>query len=339
MKKLDILYQFNEKYAPFAGTSIASVFENNRHMDEIRIFILGEDLSQSTKDRLLGFAAGHEREMIFVDSERLLGMMKEIGMPSYRGSYAANMRLFAGSLPQIDSKRLLYLDSDTIVDGELDELVETDMEGYPVAMVLDSLVRRHKQRLGFEAAEPYFNSGMMLFDLEEWRKRQCSERIAEHVKNVRAWYPSPDQDLINVVLKGEILKLPPKYNMQPVLLAFNTADYMKTFGPEGYYSFGEIRESIREPVIYHFFRFVGEFPWHEGNLHPDNDLFDRYLALSPWKGYEKKRSDAGAVLKFEKVLYRILPGKIFIRLFRIAYEMFIKKANADSLKEKVNRTM
>ncbi|MBR5376284.1 MAG: hypothetical protein IK139_03295, partial [Lachnospiraceae bacterium] len=186
MKQIDILYQFNEKYAPYAGASIASVFENNKHLDEIRVFILGEDLSQNTKDRLSGFAAGHERKLIFIDTEELLEMMKDLGMPSYRGSYAANMRLFAGSLPQIDSERLLYLDSDTIADGRLDELIDHDMKGLPVAMILDSLVRKHKLRLGFTEEEPYFNSGVMLFDLKEWRERKCSERIAEHVKNVRA---------------------------------------------------------------------------------------------------------------------------------------------------------
>ena len=141
------------------------------------------------------------------------------------------------------------------------------------------------------------------------------------------------------MLKGEIDRLGPQYNMQPVLLAFNTADYMKTFGPQGYYSFGEIKEALKSPVIYHFFRFVGEFPWHEGNVHPDNDLFDRYIERSPWKGYRKTRSEAGTVLRVEKLLYRILPRKVFIKLFRIAYEMFIRKANADSLKEKVNGIM
>ncbi|MCR5651478.1 MAG: glycosyltransferase family 8 protein [Lachnospiraceae bacterium] len=339
MEKIDILYQFNEKYAPYAGTSITSVFRNNKHIDEIRIFVLGEELSEDSKEKLCSLASEYERQIIFVDTDSLIGMMKEMGMPSYRGSYAANLRLFAGLIPQIDSKRLLYLDADTIVDGQLDELTRLDMRGLPVAMILDSLVRKHKERLGFTEDEPYFNSGVMLFDMEEWRKRNCSERIADHVKNKRAWYPSPDQDLINVVLRGEILKLSPKYNMQPVLLAFNTADYMKTFGPSGYYTFGELCEALKGPVIYHFFRFVGEFPWHEGNVHPDNDLFDRYLLQSPWKEYKKKKAETGPVLKIEKILYRILPKRVFIILFRIAYESFIKKANADSLKEKVNKVM
>ena len=336
---IDILYQFNEKYAPYAGASITSLLKNNTHFDEIRVLILGEGLSEDSVERFGKLASEYKRKIIFVDTEDLLKMMKDMEMPSYRGSYAANMRLFLSFVLDEDVKRLLYLDADTIVDGPIDELTELDMRDHPVAMVLDSLVRKHKERLGFSKSEYYFNSGMMLFDMELWKKHRCSERIAEHVKNVRAWYPSPDQDLINVVLKGEILRLGPEYNMQPVLLAFDTLDYFKIFGTEGYYTFEEINRGINQTVIYHFFRFVGEFPWDKDNVHPDNDIFDRYLRLSPWNDYVKKPSEAGFVLKFEKMLYKILPKKIFIILFRIAYESFIKKANNDSLKKKVNRIM
>ncbi len=339
MKKIDILYQFNEKYAPYAGTSLTSLFENNKHLDEITVYILGEGLSDLSQERLRNLAARYKRSITFINTDDLVYMMKKMNMPSYRGSYAANMRLYLSYVLDEGVRRLLYLDADTIVDGKLDELIELDMEGHPVAMVLDSLVRKHKIRLGFSGDDYYYNSGVMLFDMEKWRSDRCSERIVNHVNNVRAWYPSPDQDLINVVLKGEILKLGPEYNMQPVLLAFKTADYYKTFGSRGYYSYGEVNTAKSRPVIYHFFRFVGEFPWHEGNVHPDNDLFDRYNAISPWSDYVKQKSEAGALLKFEKVLYKKLPGRVFIRLFRIAYEEFIRKANSDSLKRKVNRIM
>ncbi|MBR1877273.1 MAG: glycosyltransferase family 8 protein [Lachnospiraceae bacterium] len=339
MNSIDILYQFNEKYAPYGGASITSLLKNNTHLDEIRIFILGEELSEESQFSLRNLAAKYGRPLSFVNTEKLIYMMKKMNMPTYRGSYAANMRLYLSYVLEDDVKRLLYLDADTIVDGPLDSLIELDMCEHPVAMVLDSLVRKHKKRLGFSGDEYYYNSGVMLFDMKEWRKHRCSERIANHVKNVRAWYPSPDQDLINVVLKGEILKLGPQYNMQPVLLAFDTVDYFRVFGTRGYYTYEEVRMALKEPVIYHFFRFVGEFPWHEGNVHPDNDLFDKYIKLSPWKGYVKRPSGAGVILRLEKVLYKRLPKKIFIVLFRIAYECFIRKANSDSLKMRVNRIM
>ena len=337
--KLDVLYQFNEKYAPYAGTSITSLFENNRHFDEIRVFILGEALSPDTESRLRTLAAKYKRTLSFVDTCDLMCMMKKMNMPAYRGSYAANMRLFLSNVLEDDVDRLLYLDADTVIDGPLDELTSIDLEGHPVAMALDSLVRIHKKRLGFAKDDYYYNSGVMLFSMSIWRDARCSERIANHVKNVRAWYPSPDQDLINVVLKGEILKLPPQYNMQPIHLAFLLKDYMKVFGGRGYYTYEELQNAKYRPYIYHFFRFVGEFPWDKGNRHPDNDIFDKYLKLSPWSDYVKKPSHQSVVLKIEKHMYSRLPAGVFIRIFRLAYERFIRKANSDSLKMKTNRNM
>ena len=337
--KIDILYQFNEKYAPYAGTSLTSLLENNKHFERIRIFILGEDLSSNTEQKLRTLAANYGRMLTFVNTDTLMVMMRRLSMPSYRGSYAANMRLFLSYVLPEDVERLLYIDSDTIVTGSLDELATMPMERHPLAMSLDSLVRRHKKHLGFLKDDFYYNSGVILFSMEDWRKARCSERIANHVRNVRAWYPSPDQDLLNVVLKGEILKLPPKFNIQPIYLAFPLRAYLRTFGSRGFYSLNEIKESLETPVIYHFFRFIGEFPWHKDNVHPDNDLFDKYLAISPWRNYEKQSSEAGIIFRIEKRLYKRLPRRIFIRIFRLAYEDFIRRANKDSLKFKTNRNM
>ncbi|MCR4892337.1 MAG: glycosyltransferase family 8 protein [Lachnospiraceae bacterium] len=336
---LDVLYQFNEKYVPYAGASITSLLENNKHFQNIRIFILGEKLQSQSKARFRELAAKYSRQLTFVETDSLVALMKKMNMPTYRGSYAANMRLFLSFLLPEDVERVLYLDADTAVVGRLDELAELNMEGHPLAMCLDSLVRIHKKRLGFNREDYYYNSGVILFSMREWRKNRCSERIGNHVKNVRAWYPSPDQDLLNVVLKGEIMKLPPRFNIQPVYLAFSLRSYYRTFGRKGFYAPYEVREALSQPVIYHFFRFVGEFPWHRNNVHPDNDVFDKYLALSPWKDYIKQPAENGFILKFEKFLYKRIPRVLFIKLFRSAYERFIRKANSDSLKNKINRTM
>ena len=337
--KIDILYQFNEKYAPYAGTSITSLFENNKHFQEIRVFILGEELSQDSTQRLRVTGERYGRQIIFVDTAALIEKMQALHMPTYRGSYAANIRLFLPELLDSSINRLLYLDADTIVDGGLDELVDIAMMDCPAAMVRDSLARTHKLRLGIPKEEPYFNSGVILFDMKLWREEKCSEKIAAHIKNVRAHYPSPDQDLLNVVCRGRIMSLPPRYNFQPIHLAFSVKSYFRCFGQNGYYSAEEIRQDLKKPVIYHFFRFVGEFPWNRDNLHPDNDIFDKYLAKSAFNDYVKTVSEAGAVLRIEKLLYRLLPGGVFIYLFRAAYEWFIYKANRDSEREKINRLM
>ena len=337
--KIDVLYQFNERYAPYAGTSITSLFENNRHFQEIRIFILGEGLSQESIRRLKATGERYDREIRFVETAELIEKMKMLNMPTYRGSYAANIRLFLPELLDSSVERLLYLDADTVVDGRLDELTRIPMGDYPAAMVRDSLVRMHKLRLGFSKGEPYFNSGVIVFAMDRWRAEGCSEKIAEHVRKVRAHYPSPDQDLLNVVCRGRIMVLPPKYNFQPIHLAFSVKSYFRCFGKNGYYKPEEVMQDRQRPGIYHFFRFVGEFPWNRDNLHPDNDIFDKYLAKSEFSDHVKTASGAGIILKVEKVLYRFLPRGFFIYLFRAAYEWFIYKANKDAMKEKINKMM
>ena len=79
--------------------------------------------------------------------------------------------------------------------------------------------------------------------------------------------------------------------------------------------------------IIHFFRVMGEFPWHKDNMHPFNDLFDKYLSISPWADYEKESSGIAWVFNAEKLLYKYLPESLFIRLFHLSHIYFMKKSN------------
>ncbi len=333
MLKIDVLYQFGERHAAAAGVSILSLFEHNRHFDEIRVYILGENLSEETEDRFRRMAADYHRTLSFLDQNHVLHILKKLNLPVHRGLYASDLRLYLTYVLDEDIKRLLYLQVNTIINGKLDELVGLDLEGHPVAMALDALVRKHKKQLGFAKDEYYYNAGVILFDMEIWRDQRCSERLVNHIKNVRAWYPLPEQDLLNVVLKGEILKLSPQYSMQPVLQVFSRKDYRRVFSTRGFYSAEELQRADQEPIIFLSSRFSGEFPWNKNNVHPDNDYFDFYLRRSLWDDYIKRPAHRGLVYKIEKILYRRIPRRVFILIFRIAYERSIRIANRDSLKE------
>ena len=80
--RLDILYQINEKYAPFCGVSMTSLFENNKHFDELRVFILGERLSASSEAKFRALAAQYHRAICFIKTDSLMLMMKQLQMPT-----------------------------------------------------------------------------------------------------------------------------------------------------------------------------------------------------------------------------------------------------------------
>ena len=60
-------------------------------------------------------------------------------MPTYRGAYAANMRLFLDEVLDASVDRIVYLDADTIVNKSLTNLMEADIQGKTIGMALDSL--------------------------------------------------------------------------------------------------------------------------------------------------------------------------------------------------------
>ena len=88
-------------------------------------------------------------------------------------SDAAFFRLMMQHLP-VD--RALYLDSDMVVTQSLHDLFNLDMRGYPVAAVQDSVLARIEWKHPIDLhTTPYFNSGMLLADLVQWREHNIAE--------------------------------------------------------------------------------------------------------------------------------------------------------------------
>lgn len=337
---INILYQFNERYVPYAGVSIVSLLENNKHIDEINFFLIGEDISAASKELLKQQIELYGRNVEFLDSKTLMSKMKSLGINEYRGSYATNMKMFVSDFLPESIHRILYIDSDTVVAGNLQDINEIDMQGHPIAMVLDSMCGTHKQTMGFDRKDFYFNGGVMLFDMDCWRQQQCSERICDHLKNVRCHYMAPDQDVVNIVLKGNIKRLDIRYNIQPLHVDYKYEIYQRFFGQLGYYSKSEVEQALNSPVIFHFFRYLGQFPWHKDSLHPDRALFDKYLEKSLWSEYEKMPTTQNdVVFRIERWLYRILPRMLFMIIFKASYELFLWKSNRDSMKQMNNARM
>lgn len=332
-KTIYVLYQFNEKYAPYAGTSIISLYENNKSLSDIIIYLMVENVSDENIDKFIKLAEYYGRTIKIIETKLLVEQMKELKLPKYRGSYAANMRLFFSEFIDDGVDRLLYIDSDTIIEGSLAGLLDFDMKDNYLAMSLDSTVRNYKMRIGHNLNEDYFNSGVILFNVPLWREDRCTEKIINHVTTVRNKYVSPDQDLLNVVFKNRIYRLPIMYNFQPMHMVYAYQVFLKIYKIHNYYGEDEVAAAYRAPIIVHFFRFLGEFPWDKNSRHPASKLFDKYLKISPWNDYEKKRAEVGPMMKCEQLLYRILPKTIMLYLFSVAHEKYLLSADDKILKE------
>ena len=323
MKDINVLYLSDNNYAVFAGVSITSLFENNRHFDSITVYIIDDNIAPDNKEKYRATAEKYGRRVVFLDLSEGIRKLESIGAPKYRNSYTTYLKLFTFNLLPPEVKRIFFIDSDALVVGKLDGIVDYDMKGEPIAAVRDALCSDYKVSLGIDAGHPWFNMGVMLVDVEKWREMDCENRVIEQMKK-RCAYVAVDQDLLNLSMHGHIQTLHPRYNATPHHYVYDHKQFMKCFPQTCFYDEKTIAESRAEPVIHHFERFIGESPWHKNTTHPYTKEFDHYLSLSLWKDYQKQPAALSSTLKIEKALYKALPKSWFLPIWAHFYKRYFK---------------
>ncbi len=128
-------------------------------------------------------------------------------------------RLMIDRLVGQDVERVLYLDCDMLVRDNIEKLFDIDMEGKPIAAVRDSIgafITARRDLKGnrdiFDIADPYFNAGMVLIDVAQWRAADIMGRMEQALKDgvmQRIYY---DQDFLNLVFANNWLSLPWRWN-------------------------------------------------------------------------------------------------------------------------------
>ena len=137
-----------------------------------------------------------------------------------RHGEACYLRLMLPRLVAGRYERLLYLDSDIFLNGELSGLLHIDMCDAAIAAVRDNSQWRTPNRLLPEfktlqlPATPYFNSGMLLIDVARYQTEQILEQCLELLKNHPEALPRHDQSLLNLVMRGKWTEVSPVWNWQ-----------------------------------------------------------------------------------------------------------------------------
>ena len=123
--------------------------------------------------------------------------LRKYHLPRPHLSYAAYFRFF---IPEVvEEEKVLYLDSDIVVDGNLTDLFETDLGDCPLAAVRDDLQQTN------------FNSGVMLINNKYWREHDISTQLFE-VADQYHEYEYGDQGLLNRYFIGQWKELDMDYN-------------------------------------------------------------------------------------------------------------------------------
>ncbi len=120
-----------------------------------------------------------------------------------------------------DTRRLIYIDSDAMVRTDLGALWRATITGPAIAAVRDFInptfatgLPHAVSALGVPAETPYYNTGVLVLDLEAWRRDALSQRAVDYVRDHGKTIRFADQDALNAVAVGRVVELPPRWNVQ-----------------------------------------------------------------------------------------------------------------------------
>lgn len=337
---IEICMASDDNYAVHMGICIVSIMENNN--SNVNIHILNNNISDDNINRLHQLKDKYPNlDYFFYDINEYFskndyaqiisnelndnGFFNLLGISSYS-------RLFLTDILPDNIDKILYLDADTIVVDGLDDLFSTDISDYYCAGVINMNGRVTKSHYtGKHYATPFINSGVLLINIDKWRKTDFIESAIDLIKD----YPDKgylhDQNIINILSKGEVLLLDPKFNAMSEFYYVKWERYLKLnsyFGSiEEFYSPGQMKNALANPTIVHFLSQMWDRPWIKKNnliphrvKNPFNEEYYHYKELSPWKDEPFIISD----LTFKKKLYyemvrivmRYFPVKIIARLYK-----------------------
>lgn len=98
-------------------------------------------------------------------------------------------------------RKCVYCDCDVIVNCDLDKLFRTNIEDYYLAGIRDLAVSYLEFRDDFPDISKYINSGVLLINLEKWRKMHIENLFDRYLMQS---FRYPDQDILNLVCENKI---------------------------------------------------------------------------------------------------------------------------------------
>lgn len=283
---MNILYTCDNNYIWLMGISTISLFENNKSIQDLNVYLLGDHISDSNKECLQNIAAQYDRTITVIDVPEFNIARTLV---SERWPLSAYTRLYAAELLPDDIDQILYLDCDTIVIGDLSGLENFDFGSNIIYGVKDCISKGYKINIGINPELGYINAGVLLINLVELKKVNINSSIDAFLHRYEKILNYADQDILNGLFSERIGYLHPRYDLISINANYTYREIMQLRKPNNFYSEEEISAAINHPVIIHYttnLRIIR--PWYSNSNHPYKDLFLKYKGMSIWKNTELK---------------------------------------------------
>lgn len=262
-EKIHVAMTYDDNYAQHSVVLITSILKNKTENEEFVFHILDGGLSDESKE-MLRKLQGCEIQIYQVDKKQFEGYIKS--------DYYPVSMLWTMILPElIDEDKLIYLDSDIVVNSSLLPLWQLDLEDTYVAAVEDANGKKYAKRYGLKGSK-FFNTGVMVVNCKKWIKDDIPKKAVEIAMKNTGTKLGYDQTVLNRLFEGNIKFLDLKWNLQ-----YCPINIWATYDNKQ-----EYKNAVKNPSIIHY---TGDYkPWKPGLgcFNPKQQEYFKYHKLTPY---------------------------------------------------------
>ena len=225
-KVVPVFLTINNAYAPYAAAAIHSLAQHTNKNRYYRVIILHDGLNWVNRVRLRSLVTKN----VAIQFKKITGSLylraivkycsKSKGAGDFFSSAVYYYRFFIPRLFPLYDK-CVYIDSDTILRGDIGELFDLDLGDKVMAAMVDPKVdvipefRAYVDKAVGVPYKEYTNSGVLVMDAKALRKLHYLSALVDIINKYDADLVAPDQDYMNVILRGKIKFLDKRWNMEP----------------------------------------------------------------------------------------------------------------------------
>ena len=214
-QQIPICFATDDNYVPFLTVALASLLDNSSKDNFYRIYVLTSHLSQENMDSILK-QQKENSSIEFVQLSKELDKVQDMFHLRDYYSKETYYRIFIPNLfPQY--QKVLYLDCDITVLGDVSELYNTQIHGYYVGAVQEEVMQtfevfgNYVEKADGINRKNYFNAGILLINCRRWRNKLIAERFVDLLNRYK-FRVVQDEDYLNVLCKENIKWLPLGWN-------------------------------------------------------------------------------------------------------------------------------
>ena len=257
---IPIFYALDERFLKYGIVSLYSLRENAVSDCTYRIYFLHTDVTEESQIQVRTML---ERPGFEIEFQNVTPYLETIAHKFPLRDYYSKTTYFRLFIADMHPEycKAIYIDSDTIVRGDMADLFNTDVTGFILgacheqAMVqVDEYGTYVEKCLGLDR-NLYFNAGLLLLNCDEFRQRNVLDRFIQTLQ-VYDCVVTQDEDYLNLLCKDHVLFLDQRWNTE---------------------IFGEIPYPIEEAKVLHYIMF--NKPWHYETC-PHADIFYSYAKMT-----------------------------------------------------------